>query len=392
MKENKRQKIYRTIMLIVVVATVTFIVTSIINYQDSIKYVISSKFNTNVNQKIDTALSAITEIIEDKYIGEIDEDKLIDGALKGMVASVGDIYTEYYTKDELDQFTTSTLGNFVGLGVYMQANFITGNITILSTIPNSPAEEAGLREGDLIIKANDKEYKAEEITELSNDIKGEEGTKVKLTIKRADETLDIEVERRQIHINYVVGEMLEDNIGCISIETFDEDCEKDFINEYEKLKNEGAKALIIDLRNNGGGLVDEAINIAELMCNKNDVLLISTDKDGNKKTTISKKAPVIEMPIVVIVNEASASATEILAGALKDNGKAEIVGEKTFGKGVIQELIRLSNGGALKVTSLEYFTPKENKINEIGIEPDYKVEGEEEQMKKAIEVIKEKMK
>lgn len=391
--ENKKFKTaYRMIMLVIVVSIVTFIVTNIVSYDGNRKYVITAKEDTKINEQLETALAAISEIIEEKYIGEIDKQKLIDGALKGMVESVGDVYTEYYTREELEDFSATTLGNFVGIGVYMQADLEKDTVVIQAPIENSPAEKAGLKTGDQIIKVDGKEYKAKDIDEMSNHIKGEEGTEVELTIKREQETFDVKVTRGAVHINYVVSKMLEDNIGYIYIETFDEGCKDDFLNAYNKLLGEGIKSLIIDLRYNGGGLVDEALEIAELICDKNDVMLITVDKDGKKETTKSKKDSIINMPIVLLTNGATASASEIVAAALKDNGKAEIVGEKTYGKGVIQELIYLSNGGAVKVTSAEYYTPKEQKINEIGIEADYKVEGIGEQENKVIEVLKEKMK
>ncbi len=390
MKENKRQRIYKTIMLVVVVAIVTFVVTSIINYDGSIRYIISGKTEADISQKINTAVSAITKIIEEKYIGDIDKNILVEGALKGMVASIGDRYTEYYTKEELDDFTTSTLGNYVGVGIYMQADLTNNTITVLYPIAGSPAEEAGIKSGDKILKVDGVEYKAEELTELSDYIKGEEGTTVTLTIEREGNVSDVVVTRKQVHINYVEGKMLEDNIGYISISTFDEGCTNDFLDAYNKLKDEGLKSLIIDLRDNGGGLVDEALGITELICDKNDVMLITVDKDNKKEVTKSKSDPTITVPIVMLTNKYSASASEIVAAALKENEKAEIVGEKTFGKGVIQELVNLSNGGALKVTTSEYYTPKENKINEVGITPDYEVTGANEQLEKAKEVVKNK--
>lgn len=392
MENEKRKNIYRSIMLVIVVAIVTFVVTSIIRYDGSRKYLITAQGETDIRQQLESAITSISEILEEKYIGEVDKDELIDGALKGMVESIGDVYTTYYTEEELDDFTATTLGNFVGIGVYMQADLENNTITVLSTIPNSPAEAAGLQEGDQIIKVDDVEYEAADLEEVSSKIRGEEGTEVKLTILRNGEILDINVTRGNVHVNYVTSELLENNIGYIYIETFDEGCKDDFLNAYNGLVEQGAKSLIIDLRYNGGGLVDEAIDIAELICDKDDVLLITADKDGNKEITKSEKDPIITMPVVVITNGESASASEILAAALKDNDKAEIVGEKTYGKGVIQELIYLSNGGALKVTSQEYYTPKEEKINEVGIEPDYAVTGINEQLEKAKEILNEKMK
>ncbi|MCI9365905.1 MAG: S41 family peptidase [Clostridia bacterium] len=392
MKENKKQRIYRTIMLIIIVAVITFIVTSIVSYDGNPKYIISSHQNSELAQKLNSAIETITKILDEKYIGDVNEDELIEGALKGMVASVGDLYTEYYTKEELDDFTASTLGNFVGIGVYMQTDFQKDAVVVLSTIEGSPAEEAGLKQGDYIIKVDGVEYKAIEISELSNSIKGEEGTDVELTIDRNGEILNIKVTRRAVHINYVKSEKLEDDIGYISIETFDEGCKDDFVADYNKLVEQGIKSLIIDLRGNGGGLVDEALGIADLICDKNSVTLITIDKDGKEETTKSKTNPTIKMPVIILTDKGTASASEILAGALKDNEKAEIVGDTTYGKGVIQELIRLSNGGALKVTSAEYYTPKKNKINDVGIEPNYREIEENKQLEKAKEILKGKMK
>ena len=390
MENDKKQKIYKSIMLVVVASIVTFVITSIVNYDGNNKYKITASGNANLTEQLEIAIESITELIEEKYIGEVDKETLIDGALKGMVESVGDDYTTYYTKEELEDFTASTLGNFVGIGVYMQADLEKNTVTVLEPIQDSPAEKAGLKAGDLILKVDGVEYEAKDLDEMSDKIKGEAGTDVTLTIKRGEEIFDVTVTRASVHINYVSNELLENNIGYIYIETFDEGCKDDFVNAYNELAKQGAKSLIIDLRYNGGGLVDEATAIAELICDKDDTLLITADKEGKQEITKSKREPVITMPIVVITNGASASASEILAAALKDNDKAEIVGEKTFGKGVIQELISLSNGGAVKITSQEYYTPNGEKINGVGIEPDYTVTGIQEQLNKAEEILNEK--
>lgn len=386
--KDKKLNIYRIIMLIIVVAIITYVVTSILNYDNTRKYVISNNDDTTVAQKIETSISAIKKILDEKYLGDIDENELVDGAIKGMVASVGDVYTEYFSKKELERFTASTLGNFVGIGIYMQADMESGRVTVISPINDSPAERAGIMPGDKIIKVDGVEYKAEDINEVSSKIKGEPGTNVTLTILRDDKEFELTVTRDNVHINYITSEVLEDNIGYIAISTFDDGCYDDFVKAYNELKQNGIKGLIIDLRNNGGGLVDEALNIADLICEKGSTLLITADKNENKETRLAKKDTEITVPVVLLTNEGSASASEILAGALKDNGKAQIVGEKTFGKGVIQELIYLSNGGALKVTFAEYYTPSENKINKVGIEPNYKVTDREEQLEKAIEILK----
>ena len=390
MKDNKKQNIYKFVMLIIVGAIIVFVVTQIINFDKSRKYVITEKEDVSLVQKLETSINAISKILGERYLGNIDEDALIDGALKGMVESVGDVYTEYYTKKELSEFTATTLGNFVGIGIYMQSDIENDTITIISAMPDTPAEKAGLKMGDQILKVDGVEYKAEQIDEMASHVKGEEGTEVTLTILREGETLDVTIKREKVHINYVTSEMLDNNIGYISIATFDEGCANDFSKAYDKVKDDGANKLIIDLRSNGGGVVDEALSILDMICEKDENLLITVDRDGKEEIKKSKTDPTIKMPIVVLTNQGTASCSEIFVSALKENGKAEIVGEKTYGKGVIQELIPLSNGGALKVTVTEYFTPNKNKINGIGIEPDYKVSSIIEQLEKAKEILNKK--
>ncbi len=398
MKIKNKERIYRVFMLLFVMALISFVTITLLSYNGSLNLLtLNSKNANNTTRKLDAMLATVAELIEEKYIGEIDEEKLIDGALAGMVSSVGDKYTEYYTKEQLEEFRTETIGNFVGIGIYMQADRETGIISVIEVMKNSPAEAAGVQIDDIILKADGVEYTAEQINELAFNVKGQEGTKVTLTIKRGEEVFDVEVTRGTVHVNYVEGEILkENNIGYIYLSKFDEQSSIDFKNKYEELIANGATSLIIDLRENGGGIVDEALDIADYICEKDDVLIITIDKEDKEEIKKSENDPIINIPVVVIVNENSASASEILVGALKDNKKAEIVGEKTFGKGVIQDLIPLTNGGALRVTSAEYYTPNREKINEIGIEPDYEVKLDEknpdvdEQLNKAIEILKEK--
>ena len=208
------------------------------------------------------------------------------------------------------------------------------------------------------------------MTAASNAIKGQEGTKVKLEILRGQEKINFEIERKKITTNPVIEEKLEDNIGYLQISSFDDDTAEDFKTKYEDLKNQGITSLIIDLRNNGGGLVDEALEIADYIVPKGKDLLVTVDKNQNEEIRKSKEDPIIDMDIVVLVNENTASASEILAGCLKDHQEATIVGTKTYGKGVIQQVISLKNGAGLKVTVEEYYTPNKTKINKVGIEPD----------------------
>ena len=403
MSSEKRQKIYKLIMLIVLVAIVSSLLTTIAIYKTSDGTSIGKKyvFVTSKNSDLSTRLESFRKIIDTKFLGEVNEDKLTEGAIKGYIAGLQDPYTEYMNKEEMEEFTQDAMGNFVGIGIYMTKDTDKNAIVVISPIKDTPAYKAGILPGDIISKVNDVEYKADDLNVVANRIKGESGSKVKLEIIRDGKTLNFEIQREKIKINHVENKVLDGNIGYLKLNTFDEGCGEEFKQKYEELKKQNVKALIVDLRNNGGGIVDEAISIAETMSDKDETLLITVDKNNNKEYTKSKNEKIIDVPIVVLVNGNSASASEILAGALKDNGKAKLVGTKTYGKGVIQELITLTDGSGLKITTEEYYTPKENKINKIGIEPDEEVklpaelentleieESKDTQLQKAIELLK----
>ena len=375
MDTSKGQKIYRVVMLIIITALISSLVTAIvvnekITSSSSIKSIAGGDGTTG----IETALASIRTILENEYIGELDDEQMLEKAIKGYVAGVGDEYTEYYTPEEMNKEYETAMGNYVGIGIYMIVNYEEGTITIVEPMENSPALEAGIREGDLITKVNGEEITKDNVDEMSNKIKGEEGTKVKLTIKRDDEEFEVEVERKRIEVSHIESEMLDNDIAYIQILDFDGGAAKEFKENYEKLKKDGAKSLIIDIRGNGGGVVDESIDILEMICDKGNTLLIETDKDGNETIIKSEEDPIIDIPIAVLVNGTSASASEIFAGALKDLNKATIIGTQTYGKGVIQTLMRLSDGSGLKTTTDEYCTPNRNKINKVGIEPNIVVE------------------
>ena len=403
MNSEKRQKIYKIIMLIVLVAIISSLLTTIAIYKNTEGTELGKKyvFVTSKSSDLSTRLESFRKLIDSKFLGEVNEEKLTQGAIKGYIAGLDDPYTEYMTKEEMEEFTQDTMGNFVGIGIYMTKDTEKDAIVVISPIKDSPAYKAGILPGDIISKVDDVEYKAEDLSVVANKIKGESGSKVKLEIIRDGKTLNFEVQREKIKINHVENKVLNGNIGYLKLNTFDEGCSDEFKQKYEELKKQNIKSLIIDLRNNGGGIVDEAISIAEMMSEKDETLLITVDKNQNKEITKSKEQKIIDIPIVLLVNENSASASEILAGALKDNGKAKLVGTKTYGKGVIQELITLTDGSGLKITTEEYYTPKENKINKIGIEPDVEVklpseltnsleieEAKDVQLQKAIELLK----
>ncbi len=400
---EKRQKIYKYIMLVVIVATITFLLTSIWVYktiEGKGKYI----YVTADNSEIGNTLATFRKLIDQKFLGEIKEEDLVNGAIKGYIEGLNDPYTEYFTKEEMEEFTVDVFGNFVGIGVNMLNNTTDNTILVLSPIKGSPAATAGIRAGDIITKVDGVAYKGENLSEASSKIKGEKGTTVKIEILRDNQTMEFEIKRDSIKINHVEGEVLENNIGYLSLNTFDDGCAEEFEAQYKELEKQNIKALIIDVRNNGGGLVDEALEIAQLMVPKGNTMLITVNKNEKEEIEKSEKNPVIQMPIVVLTNEGTASASEILAGALRDNKKAKTVGTKTYGKGVIQELITLKDGSGIKITTSEYYTPNRNKINKVGIEPDVMVELSKEaqnsltldkrndtQLQKAIEVLKSEM-
>ena len=372
MGNNKARNVYRTIMLIVVVALITFVLTTVFVYK---KVGTSTSINIpGISTDLINKLYTVRKIIDDEYVSEIKEEDLVDGAVKGYVEGLGDEYTEYFTKSEMDEFKSEVQGNYFGIGIYMMQNTKENNIVILYPIEGSPAEKAGLKSGDIIKKVDDTEFTGEDFEKVSTYIKGKEGTKVKIEIERNGESLTFEVERKKIDLYPIKSEILQNNIGYIKVSSFDDDCAKEFKQTYNELnKSNKLNGLIIDLRNNGGGIVDEALDMADLILDKDKIELISTNKNGEEEIKKSKSNPVINVPIVVLVNGNTASASEIFAAALKENGKATIVGEKTYGKGVIQELISLRDGSGIKVTIEEYLTPNRNKINKVGITPDKEV-------------------
>lgn len=404
MEEKKKFKVYKIIMLVCLVAFITFLITSIGMYQYFINSGNANKYflvTSSENGSIESELKKYKSIIDKYYLGEVDEEKLKEGAIKGYIEGLDDPYTEYISKEDMQDFMDDTTGNFVGIGIYMVKDTETNKIMVLAPIKNSPAEKAGILPGDLIISVDGVEYSADDMSVAATKIKGEEGSNVKLEILRGTETLNFELKRENIKVNPVEGKVLENKIGYIEFSSFDEGTAEDFKAKYEELEKQGIQSLIIDLRNNGGGLVDEALKIADYIADKGSVLLYEVDKNNNEKVEKSENDPIINMPIVILTNENTASSSEILAGALKDLGKAKTCGTTTYGKGVIQQLLTLPDGSGIKITSEEYLTPNRTKINKIGIEPDEKVElpdtvtnvlrveeKDDTQLQKAIEILK----
>ena len=375
MEEKRGMKTYKVIMLVLLVAFITFILTTIGMY----KYFTGTGFgkslvsSSNANNEIANELNKYRKIIDKYYLGDVDEEKLKEGAIKGYIEGLGDKYSEYISKEDMEDYMADTTGNFVGIGIYMVQDTKSNKIMVLSPIKGGPAEKAGIQPGDYIISVDDVDYAGDQMSVAANKIKGEAGTTVKIKILRDSETKEYELKREKITVNPVEGKVLDNNIGYLEFSSFDDGTAEEFKNKYEELQKQGITSLIIDLRNNGGGIVKEALEIADYILNKDDVILYEVDKNDKETVEKSTNDPIINMPIVVLTNGNTASSSEILAGALKDHGKATIIGEKTYGKGVIQQLLTLPDGSGLKITSEEYLTPNKTKINGIGIEPDEQI-------------------
>ena len=397
MKENNFSKsifVKSIILTILLTAVISSMITIII---------MNNEEPSTLLDKITSKLTTIEQIVDKDYLGEIDENKIFDETMKGYVEGLDDEYSQYFTKEELEEYKTDNIeGEFVGIGVYIFQDTEKNAIRVLSPIKGSPAEAAGILAGDYIIQVDGENYTGEQITEATNKMKGQEGTTVKIQVLRGEETLEFEVERKNVRVNPVEANVFEGNIGYLKISSFDQGCSTEFTEKLEELKGKNIQSLLIDLRNNGGGIVDEATAIADLFTDKGSTLLITKDKEENEDITYSEEDKSINVPIIILTNENTASASEILAGALKDNGVAKIVGTTTFGKGVIQELLTMKDGTGLKITTNEYYTPNRNKINKVGIEPDETVELPDEykntltipqdqdtQLNKAIELLKE---
>ena len=338
------------------------------------------------------------------YDGEIDDEKLLEGAMKGMADAIGDPYTVYMNQDEFVTFIESSQGSFYGIGA--QLGIRDNNVTIIAPVEGSPAEKAGLKAGDVILKVDDYEVNELNTEAVVSRVRGEEGVPVTLTIKRegVENPLEIEIVRAEIKTESVKGEILEDGIGYIQLTTFsDEEVSDKFAEKLNELKQQGMKKLILDLRGNPGGYLNECVEIASNFIPEGEVITYTIDKYDKKVISNSLGGDAIGMPLVVLVDGGSASASEVVTGALRDYEVATIIGTRTFGKGIVQQLRVLPNDmGGLKVTTSKYYTPNGENIHGTGIEPNIVVEIPQEvldmdydrsidlQFQKALEVIREK--
>lgn len=349
-------------------------------------------------EKLDTLL----QLVQMYYYEDVDTGEMLESAALGLVAGIGDVYSVYYTKEDMEAFNEETEGEYAGIGCQLLADPTDQLITVTRVFKGSPAEEAGMRTGDKIVYVNDLYYSAYEMDAAVDVMRGTPGESVKVTVMRGLETIDFEITRKVVNINYVEHQILDGNIGYVMVFDFLGDAVEGFAQALESFKAAGVTGMIIDLRNNGGGLLDASVAMADMILPEGTVVSMR-DKYGNEEV-FKIDGEYYDVPMAVLVNEYSASASEILAGAIRDTGEGTLVGMTTFGKGVVQSVVDFPDGSGLKVTTARYFTPSGECIHEIGITPHVPIELDEEvvtlyginnlphdqdaQLQKAIELIR----
>ena len=342
-------------------------------------------------EQVDAKIQELNKYIDQYYLFDYEEEDVENGIYKGLMAGLGDIYTGYYTPEEYASFMESSNGTYSGIGAMLSQDYNTGIITVVRAFEGSPAAEAGMQTDDNLYKVEGEEVTGKDLSLVVADLKGEEGTEVTLSILRGTDEMELTMERRNIQVPTVEYRMETDQIGYISISEFDDVTQEQFMSALEALEGQGMKDLIIDLRNNGGGLVDVTCAILDRLLPEG-MIVYTEDKYGERQEQISDAEHYFEGKMAVLVNGNSASASEIFAGAIKDYGVGTLIGTQTFGKGIVQSLFPLSDGSAIKITVSRYYTPAGNNIHEVGIEPDIVLEYDKEaegdnQLEKAIEVL-----
>ena len=315
----------------------------------------------------------LENMIDEEYLGEISTDKLEEGVYAGLIYGLGDVYSRYYTKDEYEQESVTTEGSYVGIGVAMQ-KYTAGGVQIVECYKGSTAEEAGVKVDDVITAINGEDITDTDLQDVVSMIKDNEDKDVVLTVQRkGEDTQEITVKVSNVELPSVFGEMLDENTGYIQITEFKGVTVEQYEEVFADLKEQGMERLVVDLRDNPGGLLNVVCDILRDILPEG-LIVYKEDKNGNRsEETCDGKNP-LDMPLAVLVNGNSASASEIFAGAVKDYGLGTIVGTTTYGKGVVQSIRQLSDGSAVKLTIANYYTPKGNSINKTGIRPDVEVE------------------
>lgn len=357
--------------------------------------------NTGIGTEAEQKLNLIDQTLKDFYFDDIDDSKVLDNIYKAYVNAYGDKYTVYYTADEYAKIQESSNGAYYGIGVVVRKND-DGTILVVEPYDGAPGKEAGLRKNDVIVTVNGESVADQDLNSVVAKIKGDEGTTVNIGIRRDgyDDIAELTVTRRKVEIKTVAYEMLDDSVGLITISEFDKVTAQQFKEAYAQLETLGMKGLVIDIRSNPGGLLNVVVDMLDEIL-PDGLIVYTEDKYGNRQEYNGSNPDVIDVPLAVLVNGESASASEIFAGAVQDYGAGTIIGTQTFGKGIVQTIRRMSDGSAIKYTMAKYFTPKGQDIHGHGVTPDIVEELSDEfnnlteydaskdnQLQKAIEVIK----
>jgi len=328
---------------------------------------------------------SIVNLLDKVFYKEVDKNQVVEGAYKGVVAGLGDPYSVYMTKKEWEEFLIRTSGQYSGIGITIAVK--DGKVRIVAPIRGTPAEEAGLKANDIILQVDGKPVSSSD--EAASLIRGPAGTQVTLTVYRDGESFDVTITRQKISVPAVEYSMPEPGIGYIELMSFNEHSYMETAKALQELKTKGAKCFILDLRYNGGGLLDQCTAIAELFVPKGPIVTLRGKSFPEK--TYEAKGQGLGLPLFVLVNGGTASASEILAGAIQDRKAGTIIGTTTFGKGLVQNSYKMGDGSVVKVTMAEYLTPSGRSINGKGLEPDIKIEEDEAQLAKAIELARAKI-
>ena len=366
------------------------------------KFATGDIFGKNIDKATAIKLQNIDRLIEEKYLysDKIDQNALKEGMIKGYIQGLGDPYSAYYDKKEFKELTESTEGTFYGIGAQFNTATNEGFLTVVNVYEGSPAKKAGIRAGDVLTKVDGKDVGGMSAESVVSRIKGKNGSKVKLTFTRnKKDTYTVDVKREKIEVPTVAYRMQRDNIGYIQITEFTGETATQFNDAFVKLEKQGMVGLVIDLRNNPGGRVDTTGKILDKLLGKGPLVKVK-DKNGKEEVLIdSDEKHKWNKPIVVLINGYSASASELFAGAMQDYEAATIIGTKSYGKGVVQQIFSINDGTGVKLTIAEYFTPKGHVVNKKGITPDIKVEEtrktpedpNDAQLLKGFEVVKGKI-
>lgn len=348
-------------------------------------------------------VNLLEKYIDKYYLDEVDSEELANGIYKGVLSGLGDPYSTYYTQDEYLALMESSKGIYCGIGAYVSQDVKTGVITIVKPFENGPAYEAGMLPGDVLYKVADTEVTGEDLTEVVGKMKGEEGTTIEVSVIRDGnpDPIVLTITRRQIEVPTISYEMLDNNVGYISVSEFDKITATQFREAVDQLEKDGMVGLVVDLRNNPGGLLDTVVNMLDRVIDKG-LLIYTKDKNGNGEKYNATDDTSLKVPLTVLINGNSASASEVFAGAIQDYGVGTLVGTTSFGKGIVQSILPLSDGTAVKLTVSKYYTPNGRNIHKTGITPDVEVEldsalkqqvkiekSEDNQLQEAVKIILE---